>query len=111
MFVCVYVCVCVCLCVFVCVCVCVCMFLQVLTGEDWNMVMYDGIESQGGVNDKGMLFSIFFIVLTLFGNCILATWTHSHTHAHKHDDDDDDDDDSWYLEAACSLTSGLQTRY
>ncbi|XP_060758443.1 voltage-dependent P/Q-type calcium channel subunit alpha-1A-like [Neoarius graeffei] len=42
---------------------------QILTGEDWNMVMYDGIESQGGVN-KGMVFSIFFIVLTLFGNCI-----------------------------------------
>lgn len=35
------------------------------------MVMYNGIESQGGVNDKGMIFSIFFIVLTLFGNCIL----------------------------------------
>ncbi|CAJ1052911.1 voltage-dependent P/Q-type calcium channel subunit alpha-1A isoform X2 [Xyrichtys novacula] len=44
---------------------------QILTGEDWNMVMYDGIESQGGVNDKGMIFSIFFIVLTLFGNYTL----------------------------------------
>ncbi|XP_061626651.1 calcium channel, voltage-dependent, P/Q type, alpha 1A subunit, b isoform X3 [Phyllopteryx taeniolatus] len=44
---------------------------QILTGEDWNMVMYNGIESQGGVNDKGMVFSIFFIVLTLFGNYTL----------------------------------------
>ncbi|XP_069545599.1 calcium channel, voltage-dependent, P/Q type, alpha 1A subunit, b isoform X10 [Brachyistius frenatus] len=44
---------------------------QILTGEDWNMVMYDGIKSQGGVNDKGMVFSIFFIVLTLFGNYTL----------------------------------------
>ncbi|XP_024919998.1 voltage-dependent P/Q-type calcium channel subunit alpha-1A isoform X3 [Cynoglossus semilaevis] len=43
---------------------------QILTGEDWNMVMYDGIQSQGGVN-KGMAFSIFFIVLTLFGNYTL----------------------------------------
>ncbi|KAF3700305.1 Voltage-dependent P/Q-type calcium channel subunit alpha-1A Brain calcium channel I [Channa argus] len=43
---------------------------QILTGEDWNMVMYDGIKSQGGVN-KGMAFSIFFIVLTLFGNYTL----------------------------------------
>uniref|UniRef100_A0AAY4C9W2 Voltage-dependent P/Q-type calcium channel subunit alpha-1A n=1 Tax=Denticeps clupeoides TaxID=299321 RepID=A0AAY4C9W2_9TELE len=43
---------------------------QILTGEDWNMVMYDGIESQGGVN-KGMVFSVFFIVLTLFGNYTL----------------------------------------
>ncbi|XP_077059792.1 calcium channel, voltage-dependent, P/Q type, alpha 1A subunit, b isoform X3 [Siphateles boraxobius] len=43
---------------------------QILTGEDWNVVMYDGIESQGGV-DKGMIFSVFFIVLTLFGNYTL----------------------------------------
>uniref|UniRef100_A0A8C4T5T1 Voltage-dependent P/Q-type calcium channel subunit alpha-1A n=1 Tax=Erpetoichthys calabaricus TaxID=27687 RepID=A0A8C4T5T1_ERPCA len=43
---------------------------QILTGEDWNAVMYDGIESQGGVN-KGMVFSIYFIVLTLFGNYTL----------------------------------------
>lgn len=49
---------------------CVCVF-KILTGEDWNMVMYDGIKSQGGVN-KGMAFSVFFIVLTLFGNCILS---------------------------------------
>ncbi len=42
------------------------------------MVMYDGIESQGGVNDKGMVFSIFFIVLTLFGNCILPSCLHVH---------------------------------
>ncbi|CAI5681295.1 unnamed protein product [Oreochromis niloticus] len=44
---------------------------QILTGEDWNEVMYYGIESQGGVKDKGMIFSIFFIVLTLFGNYTL----------------------------------------
>lgn len=54
----------------------VCVF-QILTGEDWNMVMYDGIKSQGGVH-KGMAFSVFFIVLTLFGNCIpLHKPTHS----------------------------------
>ncbi|XP_066498021.1 voltage-dependent P/Q-type calcium channel subunit alpha-1A isoform X3 [Hoplias malabaricus] len=43
---------------------------QILTGEDWNTVMYDGIESQGGVK-QGMVFSVFFIVLTLFGNYTL----------------------------------------
>uniref|UniRef100_A0A3B4D878 Voltage-dependent N-type calcium channel subunit alpha n=1 Tax=Pygocentrus nattereri TaxID=42514 RepID=A0A3B4D878_PYGNA len=43
---------------------------QILTGEDWNAVMYHGIESQGGVR-RGMFYSIYFIVLTLFGNCIL----------------------------------------
>ncbi|ELR44606.1 Voltage-dependent N-type calcium channel subunit alpha-1B, partial [Bos mutus] len=44
---------------------------QILTGEDWNAVMYHGIESQGGVS-KGMFSSVYFIVLTLFGNCILC---------------------------------------
>ncbi|XP_039631746.1 calcium channel, voltage-dependent, N type, alpha 1B subunit, a [Polypterus senegalus] len=43
---------------------------QILTGEDWNAVMYHGIESQGGVQ-RGMLSSIYFIVLTLFGNYTL----------------------------------------
>ncbi len=45
-------------------------FSQILTGEDWNEVMYNGIRSQGGVK-SGMWSSIYFIVLTLFGNCIL----------------------------------------
>ncbi|OWK08208.1 CACNA1E, partial [Cervus elaphus hippelaphus] len=43
---------------------------QILTGEDWNEVMYNGIRSQGGVS-SGMWSAIYFIVLTLFGNCIL----------------------------------------
>ncbi|XP_026067321.1 calcium channel, voltage-dependent, N type, alpha 1B subunit, a isoform X13 [Carassius auratus] len=43
---------------------------QVLTGEDWNAVMYHGIESQGGVH-RGMFCSVYFIVLTLFGNYTL----------------------------------------
>lgn len=30
---------------------------QILTGEDWNEVMYHGIESQGG-NKKGMIYSL-----------------------------------------------------
>uniref|UniRef100_A0A8C0GYX8 Voltage-dependent P/Q-type calcium channel subunit alpha n=1 Tax=Chelonoidis abingdonii TaxID=106734 RepID=A0A8C0GYX8_CHEAB len=43
---------------------------QILTGEDWNAVMYDGIKSQGGVR-QGMVYSVYFIVLTLFGNYTL----------------------------------------
>ncbi|KAK9532840.1 hypothetical protein VZT92_010206 [Zoarces viviparus] len=43
---------------------------QILTGEDWNAVMYHGIESQGGVH-RGMFSSVYFIVLTLFGNYTL----------------------------------------
>ncbi|XP_012510195.1 PREDICTED: voltage-dependent N-type calcium channel subunit alpha-1B [Propithecus coquereli] len=50
---------------------------QILTGEDWNAVMYHGIESQGGVS-KGMFSSFYFIVLTLFGNCILL-WSQPDT--------------------------------
>uniref|UniRef100_A0A8C7SKM0 Voltage-dependent calcium channel type A subunit alpha-1 n=1 Tax=Oncorhynchus mykiss TaxID=8022 RepID=A0A8C7SKM0_ONCMY len=42
----------------------------ILTGEDWNEVMYNGIRSQGGVK-SGMWSSIYFIVLTLFGNYTL----------------------------------------
>ncbi|KYO24258.1 hypothetical protein Y1Q_0004297 [Alligator mississippiensis] len=43
---------------------------QILTGEDWNEVMYNGIRSQGGVR-SGMWSSIYFIILTLFGNYTL----------------------------------------
>jgi voltage-dependent calcium channel N type alpha-1B len=43
---------------------------QVLTGEDWNEVMYQGIESQGG-HRSGMIYALYFIILTLFGNYTL----------------------------------------
>ncbi|KAF8796034.1 Voltage-dependent calcium channel type A like protein [Argiope bruennichi] len=44
---------------------------QILTGEDWNDVMYKGIESQGGIEGGGMVYSLYFIVLVLFGNYTL----------------------------------------
>ncbi len=43
---------------------------QILTGEDWNEVMYNGIESQK--ENNGMIFCSYFIILVLFGNCILC---------------------------------------
>jgi voltage-dependent calcium channel N type alpha-1B len=43
---------------------------QILTGEDWNEVMYYGIKSQGG-HREGMIYSLYFIVLMLFGNYTL----------------------------------------
>ncbi|XP_043464353.1 voltage-dependent calcium channel type A subunit alpha-1 isoform X7 [Leptopilina heterotoma] len=43
---------------------------QILTGEDWNEVMYQGIQSQGG-HKKGMIYSLYFIILVLFGNYTL----------------------------------------
>ncbi|XP_055598215.1 muscle calcium channel subunit alpha-1 isoform X2 [Uranotaenia lowii] len=44
---------------------------QILTGEDWNMVMYDGIQAYGGVASIGILASIYFIILFICGNYIL----------------------------------------
>ncbi|ESO92791.1 hypothetical protein LOTGIDRAFT_119993, partial [Lottia gigantea] len=44
---------------------------QILTGEDWNEVMYNGIRAYGGSDGKGMFLSLYFIILVLFGNCIL----------------------------------------
>ncbi|CAF5194652.1 unnamed protein product [Rotaria magnacalcarata] len=44
---------------------------QILTGEDWNEIMYNGIISQGGPNGKGMIYSLYFIILVLFGNYTL----------------------------------------
>jgi len=44
---------------------------QVLTGEDWNEVMYQAIQSQGGIYKGGMVYSLYFIILVLFGNYTL----------------------------------------
>ncbi|KAK8724878.1 hypothetical protein OTU49_010957 [Cherax quadricarinatus] len=43
---------------------------QILTGEDWNEVMYQGIASQGGTK-SGMIYSLYFIILVIFGNYTL----------------------------------------
>ncbi|XP_077001970.1 voltage-dependent L-type calcium channel subunit alpha-1F isoform X2 [Tamandua tetradactyla] len=44
---------------------------QILTGEDWNVVMYDGIMAYGGPVFPGMLVCIYFIILFICGNYIL----------------------------------------
>ncbi|KAL7667856.1 hypothetical protein ACOME3_008585 [Neoechinorhynchus agilis] len=47
---------------------------QILTGEDWNEIMYNGIRSQrkGDEHTKAaMAYSIYFIILVLFGNYTL----------------------------------------
>ncbi|XP_078040970.1 ca[2+]-channel protein alpha[[1]] subunit D isoform X2 [Augochlora pura] len=44
---------------------------QILTGEDWNVVMYDGIRAYGGVASFGMLACFYFIILFICGNYIL----------------------------------------
>lgn len=46
--------------------------MQILTGEDWNEIMYRGIRSQTMELKSGaMLYSLYFIVLVLFGNYTL----------------------------------------
>lgn len=45
---------------------------QILTGEDWNAVMYDGIMAYGGPFFPGMLVCVYFIILFICGNCILG---------------------------------------
>uniref|UniRef100_A0A3B5AN67 Voltage-dependent L-type calcium channel subunit alpha n=1 Tax=Stegastes partitus TaxID=144197 RepID=A0A3B5AN67_9TELE len=44
---------------------------QILTGEDWNAVMYEGIMAHGGPSMPGILVSIYFIILFVCGNFIL----------------------------------------
>lgn len=49
---------------------------QVLTAEDWNSVMYDGIMAYGGPTYPGVLVCIYFIILFVCGNCILPDTGH-----------------------------------
>lgn len=77
----------------------VCICLQILTGEDWNEVMYNGIRSQGGVQ-YGMWSSIYFIVLTLFGNCILVAIYNSEVN---------DITDFWLFPQTCLFLTFLTT--
>jgi len=44
---------------------------QILTGEDWNVVMYDGIQAYGGIKGMGSIASIYFLILFICGNFIL----------------------------------------
>ena len=44
---------------------------QILTGEDWNEVMYSGIRAMGGVYGSGAAYSLYFIILVVLGNCKL----------------------------------------
>ncbi|XP_036133342.1 voltage-dependent L-type calcium channel subunit alpha-1S [Molossus molossus] len=44
---------------------------QVLTGEDWNSVMYNGVMAYGGPSYPGMLVCIYFVILFVCGNYIL----------------------------------------
>lgn len=46
--------------------------LKILTGEDWNSVMYVGIQSWGGLGKPMSVIAIvYFVALVIVGNCIL----------------------------------------
>ncbi|VDM20819.1 unnamed protein product [Hydatigera taeniaeformis] len=42
--------------------------------EDWNTIMYNGIRSQGGLSKGAFIYSIYFVLLMIFGNCILLAF-------------------------------------
>ena len=44
---------------------------QILTGEDWNTIWYDGILAYGGPKPLSIIMGIYFIILFIFGNYIL----------------------------------------
>ncbi|XP_059097525.1 voltage-dependent calcium channel type A subunit alpha-1-like [Tigriopus californicus] len=44
---------------------------QILTGEDWNQVMYTAINSKGGRANGGTIYSLYFVMLTLCGDYTL----------------------------------------
>ncbi|XP_072537832.1 calcium channel, voltage-dependent, L type, alpha 1S subunit, b isoform X1 [Salminus brasiliensis] len=44
---------------------------QVITGEEWDTIMYNGIMAHGGPSSPGILVSIYFIILYVCGNFIL----------------------------------------
>ncbi|GAA54580.1 voltage-dependent calcium channel type A subunit alpha-1 [Clonorchis sinensis] len=41
---------------------------QILTGEDWNTIMYNGIRAQGGVSGGGGIYAVYFVLVMLVGN-------------------------------------------
>ena len=45
--------------------------LQILTGEDWNQVMYYAINSGGGPREGGLVYALYFVMLTLCGDYTL----------------------------------------
>ena len=42
-----------------------------MTGEDWNVVMYTAIRSKGGRENGGLVYALYFVLLTLCGDYTL----------------------------------------
>ena len=41
---------------------------QILTGEDWHLIMFDGIAAVGGIAGWGSIASLYFVLLFICGN-------------------------------------------
>ena len=70
---------------------------QVITGEDWNTVMYNGMRS--GPNDAGNLYALYFVSLFLIGNVIVLNLFIAVLINNFGRDDDEEDDVSDPLDA------------
>lgn len=42
-------------------------FSQILTGEDWHLIMFDGISAAGGLTGWGSIASLYFVLLFICG--------------------------------------------
>ena len=40
---------------------------QILTGEDWHLIMFDGIAAAGGITGWGSIASLYFVLLFICG--------------------------------------------
>lgn len=60
--------------VFLTCCFCCSCLKKILTGEDWNSVMYSGVKALGGPHSAaGVAASLYFVLLVILGNCILQS--------------------------------------
>uniref|UniRef100_A0A3Q3NFN6 Voltage-dependent L-type calcium channel subunit alpha n=1 Tax=Mastacembelus armatus TaxID=205130 RepID=A0A3Q3NFN6_9TELE len=66
---------------------------QILTGEDWNAVMYDGIMAYGGPSSSGMIVCFYFIILFICGNYILLNVFLAIAVDNLADDEEEEDND------------------
>uniref|UniRef100_A0A8D3CW80 Voltage-dependent L-type calcium channel subunit alpha n=1 Tax=Scophthalmus maximus TaxID=52904 RepID=A0A8D3CW80_SCOMX len=83
---------------------------QILTGEDWNAVMYDGIMAYGGPIFPNMIVCVYFVILFVCGNYILlnvflaiAVDNLAGGGGKKTDEEKEDED-----ETVCDVSSCLQ---
>uniref|UniRef100_A0A8D0ABX3 Voltage-dependent L-type calcium channel subunit alpha n=1 Tax=Sander lucioperca TaxID=283035 RepID=A0A8D0ABX3_SANLU len=79
---------------------------QILTGEDWNAVMYDGIMAYGGPSSSGMIVCFYFIILFICGNYILLNVFLAIAVDNLADDEEEEIDDTAAEEEDPEVPSG-----